>query len=194
MQCQSAWVLVVFGRSRYVHAGRVVCSGVGRVPLVQQRPRINTQIIIGARCRNVIAVGYRRPGNCDDAVVAPPHCVPATRRQPANPRRRRLSRNRHHHRTMPRTLRPNHPARPLPKTPPHPRPRRTPHRQDQRLANPATTWPARSSHQPPVSRSSPDSGTSNPAVDYGSTLNPRTPARAPAGRPRPSSSSAPARR
>jgi hypothetical protein len=37
MQRQSAWVLVVFGWSRDVHAAGVVCSGVYRVLLVQQR-------------------------------------------------------------------------------------------------------------------------------------------------------------
>jgi hypothetical protein len=38
MQRQSAWVLVVFGWSRDFQAFGVVCSGVGRVLLAQQRP------------------------------------------------------------------------------------------------------------------------------------------------------------
>jgi len=44
MQRQSAWVLVVFGWSRDVHAAGVVCSEVCRVLLVQQRP-------LGGGCR-----------------------------------------------------------------------------------------------------------------------------------------------
>ena len=38
MRRQSAWVLVVFGWSRDVDAAGVDCSGVGRVPRIQQRP------------------------------------------------------------------------------------------------------------------------------------------------------------
>jgi hypothetical protein len=38
MQRQSVWRLVVFGWSRDVQAFELVCSGVGRVLLVQQRP------------------------------------------------------------------------------------------------------------------------------------------------------------
>ena len=38
MQRQSAWGLVVFGWSRDVQAFGLVCSGVSRVLLVQQRP------------------------------------------------------------------------------------------------------------------------------------------------------------
>lgn len=38
MRRQSAWVLVVFGWSRDLHAVCVDCSGVGRVQCVQQRP------------------------------------------------------------------------------------------------------------------------------------------------------------
>jgi hypothetical protein len=72
------------------------------------RPSVNTEILINANNRRVIAVGPCWPGNRNDVV-------------PDGPRRRRLPGNRHHHRSPPGTRRPDHPRPPLSGAPAYPR-------------------------------------------------------------------------
>ena len=73
------------------------------------RRSINTQIVISAHSRGVVAVGHCWPGNRNDVVVARAtvgHLLTGDR---ARPRRRRLPRHQHHHHTAARHDWPHHP-------------------------------------------------------------------------------------
>lgn len=72
------------------------------------RRSINSQILIDAQSRTVIAVGAAWPGNRNDVIVARHTLAHHTRRRPNHPRRRRISRHHHHHRAPPRQHRPHH--------------------------------------------------------------------------------------
>ncbi len=111
------------------------------------RRSVNTQIIICAHRRSVVAVGRCWPGNRNDVIVAR-----ATRRtsarQPRDPRRRQMPRHHHDQQPSTRQHRTHHPRRHLPSAPQNQSPRRTCHRQTQRLADPSTVPPPRQRHQP----------------------------------------------